>query len=192
MNARRMVIGIAIVSLLIVVIAAAFPYQYVVLSKLNVSAGGSEAALGLRKVADIPLEGGASRFDYQTIDAQRGLLFIAHLGAGQVVAFDLKQQQVAAYIPDVASAHGVIAAPETGSIYAAATGTRQVAVIDEQTFRVIARADGGQYPDGLAYDPETQKVFVSDESGGGVIVIDARTNQRTNSIDMGGDVGNTH
>src|SRR5919199_1054663 len=104
MNARRLVIAIAIVILLIVVLAAAFPYRYVVLSKLNVSAGDNESALGLRKVADIPLEGGASRFDYQSIDPQRGLLFIAHLGAGQVVAFDLKQQKVVAYIPDVASA----------------------------------------------------------------------------------------
>jgi DNA-binding beta-propeller fold protein YncE len=43
----------------------------------------------------------------------------------------------------------------------------------------------------VAYEPETQKLFVSDETGGGVIVIDTRTNQRTNRIDMGGEVGNT-
>ncbi len=60
-----------------------------------------------------------------------------------------------------------------------------------QTFQVIARSDGGAYPDGVAYDPENQKIFVSDESGGGDIVIDARTNQRTNRIDLGGEVGNT-
>lgn len=191
MKARRIVISIAVLIVVAVALVVAFPYRYVVLSKLNVSAGDSESALGLRKLADIPLEGGATRFDYQSIDPQRGLLFISHLGDGQVVAFDLKQQKVAATIPDVASAHGIVAVPETGRVYAAATGTRQVAVIDVQTFRVIARADGGDYPDGLAYDPETQKVFVSDESGGGVIVIDARTNQRTNRIDIGGEVGNT-
>ncbi len=156
-----------------------------------VTVGSIETALGLRKIADIPLEGGSSRFDYQSIDPQRGLLFIAHLGASQVIAFDLKQQKVAAYIPDVASAHGVVAVPETGRVYAAATGTRQVAVIDAQTLRVIARADGGQYPDGLTYDPEEQKLFVSDETGGAVIVIDTRTNQRTNRIDLGGEAGNT-
>lgn len=148
-------------------------------------------SLGLRLVADIPLEGGASRFDYQSIDPQRSLLFIAHLGAGQVIAFDLKQQQVAAYIPDVAGVHGLIAVPESARVYASATGSRQLAVIDETTFRVIARADAGQYPDGVAFDPENQKVFVSDESGGAVIVIDARTNRQTNRIDLGGEVGNT-
>lgn len=191
MKQRRFIIVFAIVILVGLVIALAIPFRFFVLSKLNVSAGESESPLGLRKLVDIPLDGSASRFDYQSIDAQRGLLFIAHLGGDQVVAFDLKQQKVAAYISDVASAHGLIAVPELGRVYAAATGTHQIVVIDENTFQVIARADGGQYPDGVAFDPGNQKVFVSDESGGGVIVIDARTNQRTNRIDLGGEVGNT-
>jgi hypothetical protein len=96
MKARKIAIGIVILILLVVVLVVAFPYRFVLLSKLNVSAGESEAALGLRKVVDIPLEGGATRFDYPSIDPQRGLLFIAHLGAGQVVVFYLKQQKVAA------------------------------------------------------------------------------------------------
>jgi len=191
MKARRVVISIATIILLVVLLVVSYTYRFIVLSKLNVSAGQSEAALGLRKLADIPLEGGETRYDYPSIDPQRGLLFIAHLGAGQVVVFDMKQQKVAAYISDVASAHGIAVVPEMGRVYVSATGTRQVAVIDEQTLRVIARADGGKYPDGLAYDPQSQKVFVSDETGGGVLVIDARTNQRTNRIDMGGEVGNT-
>ena len=191
MKVRRVVSITAVLVLLIAIIAVVFPYRYVVLSKLNVNLGENESAIGLRKVADIPLQGGATRFDYQSIDPQRGLLFIAHLGAGQVVVFDLKQQQVAAYIPEVASVHGVLAVSETGRLYAAATGTRQVAVIDLQTLHIVARADGGEYPDGLAYDPENQQVFVSDESGGGDIVIDTHSNQRIGRIDLGGEVGNT-
>lgn len=183
----------AIIVIVAGVALVAFQYRYVILSKTNVNlpSNDGEQTLGLRKIADVPLEGGASRFDYQSIDAPRGLLFIAHLGAGQVVVFDLKQQKVTAYITDVASAHGLIVAPEAGRVYAAATGTHQIAVIDENTFHIIACADGGQYPDGVAFDPGNQKIFVSDESGGAVIVIDARTNQRTNRIDLGGEVGNT-
>jgi DNA-binding beta-propeller fold protein YncE len=45
--------------------------------------------------------------------------------------------------------------------------------------------------DGLAYDPVTQRVFVSDESGGRVTVIDARTNRRLGAIALGGEAGNT-
>ncbi len=191
MKARPLLIVAAGLLLLMGILAVAFPYRYVVLSRLNVNLGQNESAIGLRQVDEIPLEGGATRFDYQSIDPQRGLLFIAHLGASQIVVFDLKQQKVAAYIPQVAGVHGLIAVPEIGRVYAAETGSRQVAIVDSQTFQIIAQADGGEYPDGVAFDAENQKVFVSDESGGADIVIDARTNQRINRIDLGGEVGNT-
>ena len=191
MKARRGLMVIVALGLLVVIGVVIFSYRYLILSKLNINLGGSETAIGLRQIAEIPLEGGATRFDYQSLDPQRGLLFIAHLGAGQVIVFDVKQQEVIATIPDVASAHGVTAVPEIGRVYAAATDTHEVAVIDESTLQVVARANGGDYPDGLAYDPENQKLFVSDESGGGDIVIDTRTNQRINRIDLGGEVGNT-
>lgn len=191
MSRRPLLIVATFLLALLAVLAILYPCRYLVLSRMNVTLGQNDSAVGLRQVAEMPLEGGTSRFDYQSIDPQRGLLFISHLGASQIIVFDLKRQQVDAYIPDISGVHGLIAVPETGRIYASATGTRQVAVIDMQTFQVVARADGGDYPDGLAYDPENQKVFVSDESGGAVIVIDARTNQTTNRIDLAGDVGNT-
>lgn len=181
--------------ILILIVAAiyfGFSYRYVVLSKLNIGAPSDSAqALGLRQVGESPLPGSASRLDYASVDPERGLLFIAHLGAGHVIAFDLKSQQVVADIPDIASAHGVIAVPQLHRVYASATGNNQVAVIDEDAFRVIARTEGGEYPDGLAYDPETNKVFVSDENGGTETVIDTGTNQRVDTIQIGGEVGNT-
>ena len=39
-------------------------------------------------VADVPLTGGTARFDYQSLDAQAHRLYIAHLGASQVIVFD--------------------------------------------------------------------------------------------------------
>ncbi len=192
MKERRVAVVVTGAVLLLILLAAAFSYRYLLLSKLNIPAtGGNEAAISLRQIAEIPLPGGANRFDYQSVDDQDRLLFIAHLGSNQVIVFDLKQAKVVATVPDIASAHGVTAVPEIKRLYVAATGTHQVAIIDVKTDQIIARADGGTYPDGLAYDPENQKLFVSDESGGGVIVIDTRTNQRTNRIDLGGEVGNT-
>ncbi len=191
MRARRVGLIAVAVMLLLTAGAAAFRYRDLLLAKLNVTTGGNAAIIGLRQVAEIPLDGGATRFDYQSIDPQRGRLFIAHLGAGQVIVFDMHQQKVIATVLDIASAHGVTAVPETGRVYAAATGTHEVAVIDEQTFRVVARTVGGDYPDGVAYDPEDQKLFVSDESGGGDIVIDTHANQLTSRINLGGEVGNT-
>lgn len=45
---------------------------------------------GLRVVARIRLPGGNSRFDYASIDSRRGLLFVAHLGASQVVEINTR------------------------------------------------------------------------------------------------------
>jgi DNA-binding beta-propeller fold protein YncE len=192
MKMRLFLILLVAAFLILAVAVLVFPYRYVVLSKVNVNPASDGApALSWRQVAEIPLPGGVSRFDYQSIDATRGLLFIAHLGASRVLALDLKAQKIVADIPDVASAHGVIVVPELHRLYATATGKNQVAVIDEDTFRVVAQADGGDYPDGLAYDPEDEKVFVSDEIGGTDTVIDATTNTRVATIDLGGEVGNT-
>lgn len=34
----------------------------------------------LRNLRDVPLSGGTSRFDYQSMDSESGRLYIAHLG----------------------------------------------------------------------------------------------------------------
>jgi DNA-binding beta-propeller fold protein YncE len=176
---------------LLVLGALAYPSRYLILSRLHVGAGSDAGALGLRVVADVPLEGGASRFDYQSLDAERGLLFIAHLGADQVVAFDVRQQKVAGYVRGVPSPHGLLVVPEAHRVFVSATGAHQLAVVDEDDLRVAANvSDAGDLPDGVAYDAGTVRVLVSDESGGAVVVIDARTDETLGRIDLGGEAGN--
>lgn len=156
------------------------------------AAGGAGAAgLGLRQVAELPLAGGGSRFDYQSLDPAAGRLYIAHLGANLVTVVDTARLQVVADIPDIAQVHGVLAVPDLGRVYATATGDNQLVAIDARTLRVVARAPAGDYPDGLAYDPDTGHLFVSDETGGTVTVVDARTTQRLATIPLGGEAGNT-
>ncbi len=145
----------------------------------------------LETVADIPLPGGASRFDYQSVDPRRGLLFISHLGASTVTVFDLASRSIRADIANIADVHGVLAIPELGRVYATATGRNQVQVIDEQSLRVVATVPAGVYPDGMAYDPLTQHLFVSDETGGTETVIDVRSEQQVATISLGGEAGNT-
>src|SRR6185295_12819445 len=64
-------------------------------------------------------------------------------------------------------------------------------VIDTDSLKIVKRIKDGKFPDGLAYSPETHKLFVSDESGEVETVIDTNTNERVNTIEMGGEVGNT-
>jgi len=148
-------------------------------------------SLSLVPVADIPLGGNTTRLDYESLDASRHLLFIAHLGDSAVIVFDTQSQRVITRIPGISKVHGVLAIPELGTVYASATGTNEVVAISEETLKVTARAPGGVYPDGMAYAPEVHKLYVSDEHGDTETVIDVRTNTRVVTIPLGGDVGNS-
>jgi YVTN family beta-propeller protein len=145
----------------------------------------------LKQIADIPLPGGSSRFDYQSIDEQTGQLYIAHLGAGRLIVFNTKTRTIVADIGNLPGVHGVLAVPELGRVYASATDVNQVAILDAKTLKTIARIPTGKYPDGLAYSPDDKKMFVSNQFGHSNTVIDAQTNQAIATIDLGGEVGNT-
>lgn len=146
----------------------------------------------LRLVRDISLPGPANRFDYQTIDPARGRLYISHMNAGRVVVVDLDSARVVAEVTGTPRVTGIWAVPAHHMVYASAAGNHEVAAIDEQTLKIVARVGGIRFPDGIAFAPLEHKLFVSDESGGTDVVIDARTNEKRSTIDLGGEAGNTH
>ncbi|KWC49567.1 YncE family protein [Burkholderia ubonensis] len=159
-----------------------------------VFAAGDDAPSGslpLQHVADVPLPGRPTRLDYASLDASRNLLFIAHLGDGEVIVFDTRASRVTARIADVSSVHGVLAVPELSRVYASATGADEIVAIDAATLKVVARMPGGHYPDGMAYAPDVHKLYVSDEYGKTETVIDVRSNRRVATIPLDGEVGNT-
>lgn len=145
----------------------------------------------LKTVADVPLPGGTTRFDYQSLDPKTGRLYLSHMGDGNVVVFDTKTNKVLANIPGFPTVTGVLVVPALKSVYASVTRNHEVAVLDTEKLTVSKRIKDGKFPDGLAYSPETHKVFVSDEAGGVETVIDTQRNERVNTIHMGGEVGNT-
>lgn len=144
-----------------------------------------------RLIRDVPLSGGTSRFDYQTLDQQAHRLYIAHLGADLVTVFDTESGTVVGNVNSVPGAHGVLAVPELGRVYASATSAHTVAVIDPDSLAVMASIPAGDYPDGLAYAPDVGKLYVSDENGKADIVVDVQSNQMLTSIPLRGDAGNT-
>jgi DNA-binding beta-propeller fold protein YncE len=146
----------------------------------------------LRLVRDSPLPGPANRFDYQSIDAAKGRLYVSHMNAGRVVVFDLDSSRVVAEVNGTPRVTGIWAVPEHNTLYASAAGNHEVAAINEQTLKIVAQIGGIRFPDGIAYAPTEHKVFVSDESGSADVVIDARTNKKIATIDLGGEAGNTH
>src|SRR5438128_2680561 len=59
------------------------------------------ASLPLKTRTDIALPGPTNRFDYQSYDPRTHLLFVAHLGAGTVVAFNTESEKVVAEIRNI-------------------------------------------------------------------------------------------
>jgi DNA-binding beta-propeller fold protein YncE len=151
---------------------------------------GHSSPLPLQPVGELALPGDSSRFDYASLDSARGLLFIAHLGASQVVEVDVHANTVVRTIPDVAQVHGVLVVPELRRVYATATGDNRIVVLNEDSGAVVATAPTGEYPDGLAYDPKRNAVWTTNETGGTETVIDAGSAAVRGSVDLGGEVGN--
>jgi DNA-binding beta-propeller fold protein YncE len=151
---------------------------------------GSGAPLPLRSVGEITLPGNGSRFDYASVDPARGLLFIAHLGASEVIEVDLRARRVVRTVSNISQVHGVLVVPQLHRVYATATGVNQVVALDEDTGEVLARAATGDYPDGLAYDSRRNTVWTTNETGGSETVVDAATLQGRGTVELGGEVGN--
>jgi DNA-binding beta-propeller fold protein YncE len=155
------------------------------------AASDDTKAAPLRRVADIPMPGPAVRFDYQSLDATQGRLYISHMNANQLVVFDTNKREVVANLDGFTGVHGVWAVPELGRVYASVTGEHKVAAVDTKTLQTLAKVGPIKYPDGIAYAPGPQRVFVSDEHGGVDAVIDTKTNSLVASIPLGGGAGNT-
>lgn len=147
--------------------------------------------LPLRTLRDVPLSGGATRFDYQSFDQNSGRLYIAHLGDSSMAVFDVHKETLVGDVKNLARVHGVLAVPELHRVYASATGSNELAVIDDSSLQIIAHAPAGDYPDGVAYAVKANKIYVSDLHGKTDTVIDAKTNQRVTTIALGGGAGNT-
>ncbi len=146
--------------------------------------------LPLRRVSQTPLTGGAVRFDYTTLDAARGLLFVAHMGAGQLVEVDVHTHTVVRTLGGLPDVHGVIVVPDKHRVYATATGRDHVVALDEDSGAVVFTAPTDTYPDGLAYDPNRNAVWTTNENAGSETVIDADTGNVRATVPLGGRVGN--
>jgi len=157
----------------------------------SVAAPAKPPPLPLSFVEDLPLPGGATRFDYVWLDTVNRRLYIAHLGDSSLVVFDLDGRKVIHEVPHLPSVHGVVAAPALHLVFATATAEKTLALIDDQTFDVKSRVPAGEYPNGLAFDPGSGKVFVSNNTGAGVAVVDVKTAKAMPSIKIGGGAGNT-
>lgn len=182
MVSRRVVLVSGAVAVLVAAGAAAFV--------LTRGPSAPNSPLPLRTVHELVLPGDNSRFDYASLDAQRGLLFVAHLGASEVIEIDVRANKVVRTIPNLSDVHGVLVVPALRRVYATATGANQVVALNEDTGEVINHAPTGNYPDGIAYDPRRNAIWTTNETGGTETVVDADNATVRGSVNLGGEVGN--
>ena len=160
-------------------------------------------------LGDFPLGPATSRTDYLSLDPTTQQLYIAKMGAGELLRFDLAADKLVAQLEGFPKVTGVLVVPDLHRIYASvpgagllpslsvalgmaglSSGRGAIAILDTGDLHEVARAPGGVFPDGIAYDSKHRKVFVSDEPGAGILVIDVDADRLLARIAAGGEVGN--
>jgi hypothetical protein len=153
---------------------AAFAYGWHVV-------GASGPALPLRLVADAPLTGNATRFDYASLDLANGTLWLAHMGDGSVEAFDTRRNRVRLTVPlgsgasvrgilavdgrVYASSHSVLIYPIERAAFVGCQDNLRLLRLDLRSGKVVASGPAGIGVDVLALDPGLHRVYAASESG---------------------------
>ncbi|HEX9011195.1 MAG TPA: hypothetical protein VF804_12585, partial [Holophagaceae bacterium] len=93
----------------------------------------------LALVADLPLPGATSRFDYASLDVAARRLYLNHMGAGEVVVLDVDSRRVLAVLKGFPSCTGILVVPARHELYVSVAGEGRVAILDTRSLRELAR-----------------------------------------------------
>src|SRR6266446_7929019 len=121
---------------------------FALMAVLTIPATPPAAGQLLTKVADIPLPGGATRFDYQSLDAAAGRLYFSHMGDGHLMVFDIRTEKLVTNLPGFPTMTGVLVVPSLKRVYGSVTKNHEVAVVDTETLSIVKRIPDGKFPDG--------------------------------------------
>jgi YVTN family beta-propeller protein len=147
----------------------------------------SSPNLPLTLVADVPLPGGSTRFDYQEIDAAHGHLVVAHMNDASVLVLNLADGSVAKLLPNIPTPRGVTSGD--GRIFVTSSPSTLV-IVDGNTLNEIARVPTGNAPDGVGYDPVDHVAGVSDQRDGAVSLIAGSGSGARTQVPLGSETGN--
>ena len=148
-----------------------------------------KATLPLVLIADAPLPGGTTRFDYMDVDAAQGHLIVAHMNDGVLLVLSLKDGSVAQQLPGIPTVRGVSVANDVGRIFAT-SAPNQLVIVDNQKLTEIARVKTGKAPDGVGWDPVDKVVGVSDQGDGAIsLIADSGNGKRVQTV-LGSETGN--
>jgi outer membrane protein assembly factor BamB len=139
---------------------------------------------GLKAIDRLKI-GGDGRWDYVTLDASAGKLYIAHESA--ISAYDLKTGTATPHLADAKGAH--IALPIHGGADLLIThGKADIVTINDAVTGIVkATIKTDIKPDAAIIEPVTGKAFVMANGGSALDAIDLMTNTLIRRIEIGGD-----
>ncbi len=158
------------------------------------AADSSDAVAGTPRlplvlVADVDLPGGATRFDYQDIDAKHGHLVLSHMNDSSVLIVQLSDGAVAKELTGISVARGVVVADDVGIIFVTSL-PNQLVLIDSKSSNEIKRVGTGAGPDGVGWDPTDDVVGVSDQGDGALSLIAGAGSGTRTQVKLGSETGN--
>ncbi len=132
--------------------------------------------------------GGTGGWDYLTVDAEHGLLYVPRQTHTQVV--DAKTGKLVADIKGQKGNHGVAIAPKAGRGFISDGQDGSVVIFDLKTYEVLGKVKADEDADGIIYDPHNNKVLVVCGDAGKLIPIspdvDPTSGKADPAIDLGG------
>ncbi len=160
-------------------IAAAF----VIVLAWGLFAPAEDKASGYKVINKIEL-GGEGGWDYLTMDADAGRLYISRSTRVQVV--DVEKGKLVGEVANTKGVHGIALAPKHKKGFTSNGGDSTVTVFDPETLKETARVKVGTGPDGIIYDPFTDRVFTFNGRGQDATAIDAASNAVAGTVKLGG------
>jgi YVTN family beta-propeller protein len=149
-------------------------------------AGAPDAppSAGYAVVNKIPLAGDGG-WDYCTVDAAAGRLFVSHESQVQVV--DAATLQQAGAVPGTGGVHGIALVHEANKAYISCGDDTAVAVVDLPTLTSVGKIHvTGLDPDAVIYDPFSRCVMTCNGKSDNATLIDTRNDSVVATIPLGG------
>jgi DNA-binding beta-propeller fold protein YncE len=137
-------------------------------------------------IAQYPIGGNDTGYDYLRVDALTRRVFVAHANRVEVLNVDTGEKL--GEIAGMHGVHGIELIAELGKGYTSNGLDRTVTVFDRDTLKIrkVIRYTGVK-PDAIQYDPQTRRLFVvNGGASGDVTVIDPVSDAIVDTLDLGG------
>ncbi len=132
---------------------------------------------------EIPV-GGASSWDYCSVDPAGRRLYVSH--GTEVVVIDLDKDAVVGVISNTPGVHGLAVAADLGRGVTSNGRENKAGIIDLKTLATIAKLDTGGNPDGLCYEPGQHEVYLFCGNGQSATVVDVKNAKVVATVALGG------